>query len=225
MNKTLLAALTPAERHLVAETEPAALALLDEDETSALHTRVLRARNKAQGVYRRGASGKVAAKGGRGKANPQNTHARTKAEAFEEALGRVSQRLAALARQSARELRDERLAAAAAAKAGGVSGAKAPAKAQGTHRRAEAHGRPQPALAGEREEAGRQPGGQRTLAVQARRPLKTDTSGIGPGRHEPQSPRTAVVDGPDHRESPCRCVSRSPTWTCSVTCRRAFSTR
>lgn len=131
MNKTLLAALTPAERHLVAETEPAALALLDEDETSALHTRVLRARNKAQGVYRRGASGKVAAKGGRGKASPQNTHARTKAEAFEEALGRVSQRLAALARQSARELRDERLAAAAAAKAGGVSGAAAPAKAKG----------------------------------------------------------------------------------------------
>jgi hypothetical protein len=131
VNKTLLAALTPAERHLVSETEPAALALLDEDETSALHTRVLRARNKAQGVYRRGASGKVAAKGGRGKARPQNTHARTKAEAFEEALGRVSQRLATLARQSARELRDERLAAAAAAKAGGVSGATTPAKAKG----------------------------------------------------------------------------------------------
>ncbi len=131
MNKTLLAALTPTERLLVAETEPAALALLDEDETSALHTRVLRARNKAQGVYRRGASGKVAAKGGRGKARPQNTHARTKAEAFEEVLGRVSQRLAALARQSARELREERLAAAAAAKAGGVAGAKAPAAAKG----------------------------------------------------------------------------------------------
>lgn len=131
MNKTLLAALTPAERHLVSETEPAALALLDEDETSALHTRVLRARNKAQGVYRRGASGKVAAKGGRGKARPQNTHARTKAEAFEEALGRVSQRLATLARQSARELRDERLAAADAAKAGGVASSTAPAKAKG----------------------------------------------------------------------------------------------
>ncbi len=114
MNKTLLAALTPTERLLVSETEPAALALLDEDETSALHTRVQRARTKAQGVYRRGASGKVAAKGGRGKAGPQNTHARTKAEAFEEALGRVSARLATLARQSARDLRDERLAAAAA---------------------------------------------------------------------------------------------------------------
>jgi hypothetical protein len=133
VNKSLLAALTPTERLLVAETEPAALALLDEDETSALHTRVLRARNKAQGIYRRGASGKVAAKGGRGKARPQNTHARTKAEAFEESLGRVSARLATLARQSARELRDERLAAAAAAKAGGTAaaGAKAPARAEG----------------------------------------------------------------------------------------------
>lgn len=131
MNKTLLAALTPTERLLVSETEPAVLALLDEDETSALHTRVLRARTKAQGVYRRGASGKVAAKGGRGKARPQNTHARTKAEAFEEALGRVSARLATLARQSARELREERLAAAAAAKTGGAAGAKAPAPAKG----------------------------------------------------------------------------------------------
>jgi hypothetical protein len=134
VNKTLLAALTPAERLLVSETEPAALALLDEDEASALHTRVLRARNKAQGVYRRGASGKVAEKGGRGKARPQNTHARTKAEAFEEALGRVSGRLATLARRSARELRDERLAAAAAAKAGGATagaGATAPVPAKG----------------------------------------------------------------------------------------------
>lgn len=134
MNKTLLAALTPTERHLVAETEPAALALLDEDEVSTLHARVLRARNKAQGVYRRGAAAKVGAKGGRGKAGPQNTLARTKAEAFEEALGRVSQRLAALARQSARELREERLTAAAAAKAGGAAattGAKVPARAKG----------------------------------------------------------------------------------------------
>jgi hypothetical protein len=41
-----------------------------------------------------------------------------KAEAFEEALSRVSRRVAALARQSAAELRAERLAAARAAKQG-----------------------------------------------------------------------------------------------------------
>jgi hypothetical protein len=132
MNKTLLAALNDSERLLVAETEPPMLALLDEDGASALHTRVLRARNKAQGVYRRSAAGKVSAKGGRGKARPENSLARTKVEAFEEALARVSQRLAVLARQSARELRDERLAAAAAAKAGATkAGATAPARAKG----------------------------------------------------------------------------------------------
>lgn len=125
MNKTLLAALNSSERLLIAETESAQLALLDEDDTALLHTRVLRARNKAQGVYRRGASGKVASKGGRGKAHAENAHARLKVEAFEEALGRVSTRLARLARESARELKDERLAAAAAAKG-------APAKVTGT---------------------------------------------------------------------------------------------
>ncbi len=121
MNKTLLAALSTNERLLIAETDTANLAALDEDDTSALHTRVLRARNKAQGVYRRGASGKVATKGGRGKARGENTHARLKVEAFEEALARVSARLAKLARQSARELREARLAAAAQAKSGSVS--------------------------------------------------------------------------------------------------------
>jgi hypothetical protein len=134
VNKALLAALNDSERLLVAETEPPMLALLDEDEASALHTRVLRARNKAQGIYRRGAAGKVSATGGRGKARPQNSLARTKVEAFEEALARVSQRLAVLARQSARELRDERLAAAAAAKAGAgaaKAGAKAPVRVKG----------------------------------------------------------------------------------------------
>jgi len=132
VNKALLAALNDSERLLVAETEPPMLALLDEDEASALHTRVLRARNKAQGIYRRGAAGKVSATGGRGKARPQNSLARTKVEAFEEALARVSQRLAVLARQSARELRAERLAAAAAAKTGAAApGAKAPARVKG----------------------------------------------------------------------------------------------
>ena len=102
VNKTLLAAPSANERLLIAETETRNLAVFDEDETSALHTRVLRARNKVQGIYRRGASGKVAAKGGRGKAHGENTDARLKVEAFEEALARVSARLATLARQSAR---------------------------------------------------------------------------------------------------------------------------
>jgi len=60
----------------------------------------------------------VAEHGGRGRARPENKRAAVKAEAFEEALSRVSRRVAALARQAAAELRAERLAAARAAKQG-----------------------------------------------------------------------------------------------------------
>jgi hypothetical protein len=112
MNKTVLAALNDAERQLVAETERRALDRLDEDETLALHLRVRSARNKYVGQYRRTASARVAELGGRGAAAPKNRRAALKAEAFEEALARVSRRLSALARRSAADLRTERLAAA-----------------------------------------------------------------------------------------------------------------
>ena len=116
MNASLLAVLNDAERLLVAETGRAELAALDEDAAIELETRVRRARNKYVGQYRRGASAAVAEHGGRGKARPENKRAAMKAEAFEEALSRVSRRVAALARQAAAELRAERLAAARAAK-------------------------------------------------------------------------------------------------------------
>ena len=119
MNASLLSVLNDAERLLVAETETAALAGLDEDAVVELHTRVRRARNKYVGQYRRGASTRVAAKGGRGAARPANNRAAVKAEAFEEALSRVSRRLAVLAKESAAELRAERLEAARAAARGG----------------------------------------------------------------------------------------------------------
>jgi hypothetical protein len=118
MNASLLAVLNDAERLLVAETGRAELAALDEDAAIELETRVRRARNKYVGQYRRGASAAVAEHGGRGKARPENKRAAMKAEAFEEALSRVSRRVAALARQAAAELRAERLAAARAAKQG-----------------------------------------------------------------------------------------------------------
>jgi len=116
MNASLLAVLNDTERLLVAETDRAKLAALDEDAAIELETRIRRARNKYVGQYRRGASAAVAEKGGRGKAHPENTAARMKAEAFEEALSRVSRRVATLARQAAQELRAERLAAARAVK-------------------------------------------------------------------------------------------------------------
>lgn len=118
MKASLQAVLTESERLLVTETETAQLTPLDEDETAELHTRIRRARNKYVGQYRRGASSKVAEHGGRGKARPENRRAAMKAEAFEEALARVSRRLAVLARQSAARLRRERLEAARAAKTG-----------------------------------------------------------------------------------------------------------
>ena len=118
MNASLLAVLTDAERLLIARTERAELAELDEDTAIELEARIRRARNKYAGLYRRGASAAVIEHGGRGRAAPENTRAAMKAEAFEEALARVSRRVAVLARQSAAQLRAERLAAARAAKEG-----------------------------------------------------------------------------------------------------------
>ena len=116
MNASLLAALNDAERLLVAQTERAELAKLDEDAAIDLEARIRRARNKYVGQYRRGASTRVVEHAARGRAAPENQLAALKAEAFEEALSRVSRRVAALARQSAAELRAERLAAARAAR-------------------------------------------------------------------------------------------------------------
>src|SRR4029077_11270020 len=90
-------------------TERAELAKLDEDAAIELEARIRRARNKYAGQYRRGASARVAEHGARGHDPPENTRAALKAEAFEEALSRVSRRVAVLARQAAAGLRAERL--------------------------------------------------------------------------------------------------------------------
>lgn len=118
MTKSQLAILTEQERLTVLETMPDALAELDEDAVSDLHRRIRKARNKYTGIYRRGGAKKVGKQGGRGKAYGKNQRARDKAEVFEDALARVSDRLAVLAREAAEELKQERLAAARAAKAG-----------------------------------------------------------------------------------------------------------
>ena len=112
MNASLLAVLNDAERLLVAQTERAELAALDEDAAIDLEARIRRARNKYVGQYRRAASARVVEHSGRGTARPENKRAAMKAEAFEEALARVSRRVATLARQAAAALRAERLAAA-----------------------------------------------------------------------------------------------------------------
>ncbi len=118
MQKSQLAILTDEERMTVLETMPDALAELDEDAVCDLHRRIRKARNKYTGMYRRGGSRKVKSTGGRGKAFGKNQRARDKAEVFEEALARVSDRLAVLASETAEELKAQRLAAARAAKSG-----------------------------------------------------------------------------------------------------------
>lgn len=116
--------LSEAEASLVRETEPERLALLDEDAALEVHKRIRKARNKHVGKYRRQGAAKVGDKGGRGSANRANVKARERAEVFELALSRVSQRVDVLARASAAELKAERLAAASAAKAGGAAAAR-----------------------------------------------------------------------------------------------------
>jgi len=171
MNASLLAVLNDTERLLVAETERASLAALDEDAAIELETRIRRARNKYVGQYRRAASAAVAGHGGRGKARPENTTARMKAEAFEEALSRVSRRVATLARQAAQQLRAERLAAARAVKQsrgpGRVTAAPA-ARKEPTATGEPAGARPLRTPASEKRRAG-------TLATGARRQARKDS--------------------------------------------------
>jgi hypothetical protein len=106
----LLNSLTEREAALVRETEPERLHSLDEDALLELHLRVRRARDRQVKIYRRQAASLVPEAGGRGAARPRNTRNRGKAEVFEDALARVSRRLATVARASAAALRADRLA-------------------------------------------------------------------------------------------------------------------
>jgi len=107
--------LNDAEQQLLRECTPAKLRKLDEDALVELHTRVRRARNKYSKLYRRRAGERVRKDRGRAKASAVNQRTLVKAEVFEDALAEVSAQLAKVAAQSARALRDERLATAGAA--------------------------------------------------------------------------------------------------------------
>lgn len=131
MNQKLLSMLNDTEQALVREVEPKRLAKLDEDGLIDLHTRVRRARTKYTKLYRQRAARQVSSKGRRGGASTAHAKTRAKAEIFEEVLATVSRRLAAVARQSAAELKAERIAAAKGAHKGAASPktGKQPAKA------------------------------------------------------------------------------------------------
>src|SRR6478609_3262153 len=119
MNQSTRKMLNSSERQLLRETEPAKLRKRDEDELVDLHRRVRRARTKYAKLYRRRASAQVKKHGTRAMASKANKRTSVKAEAFEDALARVSSRLAKKAAAEADQLREERLAAARAAKKGG----------------------------------------------------------------------------------------------------------
>lgn len=136
MDAATRAVLNESENLLIDETTRDELAALDEDAAIELETRIRRARNKYVSQYRRGAATRVAEHGARGSARPQNAHARQKAEAFERALSQVSRRVSVLARESAAELRAERLAQARAAKQQDWPRATAPAPRRRTSQRA-----------------------------------------------------------------------------------------
>lgn len=109
MNSAQLNLLPVADREMVLLTKPSTLATMSEDEVLALHTRIRRARNKYQGLYRRGAAARVKDVGARGAARPRNLGARDRAEVMNEALARVNQQLARLAKAEQDALRRERL--------------------------------------------------------------------------------------------------------------------
>ncbi|MGH3197219.1 MAG: hypothetical protein ACRDNT_15070 [Streptosporangiaceae bacterium] len=173
MNASILAVLSDAERLLVAQTEPTELAALDEDAAIEFEARIRRARNKYVSQYRRGASARVAEQGGRGMARPQNTQAAMKAEAFEEALSRVSRRVAVLARQAAQKLRAERLEAARAGRQG---------QGPGARQAAPAATRKGPAVTGE-------PTGDRALRSPATEKRRASTQAVGARRQAKRDSR------------------------------------
>ena len=103
--------LTNAERELLASTERGELRRLGEDELADLLIRVRRARDKAVGIHRREVAAQVGEHGARGVASLPPRRDASKSELFEDALARTSTALGTAARHSAKELRDERLAA------------------------------------------------------------------------------------------------------------------
>jgi hypothetical protein len=109
MNQATWAMLNESEKELLRAAERASLARLDEDALVDLHTRVRRVRTKYATLYRRRASAQVRKDTDRAKAHAQHARTAAKAEAFEDALARVSQALAKAARASAVALRAERL--------------------------------------------------------------------------------------------------------------------
>jgi hypothetical protein len=112
MDSQLRSMLNDTEQALLRAVEPRELKRLDEDGLVELHDRIRRARNKYSKLYRRRAGERVTTDRSRSRASTANAKAARKAEGFEDALAKVSHRLAQVAAAAAEELKTERLAAA-----------------------------------------------------------------------------------------------------------------
>lgn len=124
MDNAIWGMLNDTEKALLRAVEPKKLDKLDEDGLSDLHDKVRRARRKYSKLYRRRAASEVVSSGSRSKGHDRHARTLIKAEAFEEALEIVSRKLAAAAKASAADLKEERLAAARAGKGSGKGGKK-----------------------------------------------------------------------------------------------------
>ncbi|SBS75427.1 conserved hypothetical protein [uncultured Mycobacterium sp.] len=85
--------LTPQENSLIAESDPDALARMDEKQLKDLQSRLRQAREKNFSLLRRQGAARVEAEGARGAAQPANEKRSEKVDAFDGALARVSQYL------------------------------------------------------------------------------------------------------------------------------------
>lgn len=145
MNLTIVKTLTKGEQSLVMDTRPKKLDGLSEDELLELHNRVRRARNKYKKNYRQGAAKQVKADRSRGAASKKSGGDAQRRELFEDALARVSNRLAKAARKTADDLKAKRLAAAKKDKA-----AKAKAKERAAAKKKASKPAPKAAAKGKR---------------------------------------------------------------------------
>jgi hypothetical protein len=116
VNLTIVKTLTKGEQSLIMDTRPKKIDGLSEDELIDLHARVRRGRNKYKKNYRQSAAGRVKTDRSRGAASKKSQGDAQRREVFEDALARVSDRLAKAARKEATDLRKKRLAAAKKAK-------------------------------------------------------------------------------------------------------------
>lgn len=84
------------ENSLIDDTQPDALARLDEDSLKDLQSRLRKARDKNFSLLRRQGAARVADEGSRGAAQPANERRGDKVDVLDEALTRVSERLDAV---------------------------------------------------------------------------------------------------------------------------------